>query len=143
MKLPSGVKFLSIFLSVLIIGLCSAEVKGEQEKWKLAYEDDEDIWYIDATSISHPSENIVRTMLKWIPKNKSKLGEDFAYSIGLEERNCSENKMRLLELGNYDKDGNLLQSLNSSKLEWRPIVPGSVGETLHKAICEFSKEKKK
>jgi len=143
MKLSLLGMFLGVFLLVFTVGLFSLDVKAEEERWKLVYKDDEDTWYIDNKSISYPSENIVRVRLKWVPESKPKLGEDYEYSLGLEERNCLENKIRLLELGNYNKDGNILNSFDASKLEWRPIIPGSVGETLHKVICEHSKGRQK
>jgi len=138
MKSPQSVTLLSVFLFIVTIGLFSLEVNAQKENWKQVYADEEDTWYIDTTSISCLSENMVRVRVKWIPKNK-KFEEDYAYSLAVEERDCTRDKMRLVELGNYDEDGNLQHSFDCSNLEWRPIPSGSVGETLHKIICDEMK----
>ncbi len=138
MRLSQSLKLLSVFLFIATIALFFPEVNAEEQNWKRVYADEEDIWYINTTSISCPSENIVRVKVKWSPKNK-KFEKDYAYSLGVEEHDCTRDKMRLVELGNYDNDGNLQHSFDCSNLEWRSIPSGSVGETLHKIICDEMK----
>lgn len=67
--------------------------------------------------------------------------ENYEYTVFLKEIKCSDKISRLLSETDYTKDGNLLAKSESPYSEWKPIVPGSDDEALHKAVCRstFSK----
>jgi hypothetical protein len=99
-------KSLSVRLGVILIGLfifSYAEVWGED--WKYLRQDYEgsELFY-DVTSITRPSENIVRV---WIKKEYSPIAliymlkehgsryENLSHSVGLEEINCLDIKSEI------------------------------------------------
>jgi hypothetical protein len=83
----------------------------------------------------------------WLIQENKRLGlsskgyENYEYTIFLKEISCSDKMSRLLSEADYTKEGNLLAKSEYPYAEWKPIVPESDDEALHKAVCRplFSK----
>jgi len=132
-------------LGVILIGLAiftNTEVWGED--WKLYFANENLLAYYDAQSITQPSKNIVRVMIKLDYTEKGvinyvgKFGKEYEnlkHSIILWEINCAEKKQRRFSLTNYDHKGSEINSF-SSPLQWRVIIPESIGEGLYKEVCK-------
>ena len=144
-------KSLSVKLGVIlfIIGLIisyNVEVWGAD--WK-AYGASEimGVYYYDASSITHPSKNIVRVWDKIVFSERGvidaakKLGERYkntSFAISLTEFECIKKKTRILKCVFYSKDERIIlpSSEQPSKTEWDFIIPGTMADTLHNAVCK-------
>jgi hypothetical protein len=142
-------KSLSVRLGViLVIGIVIFGCAGMQAAdWRLFAETQADIGmiYYDAANITHPSKDIVRTWVRLVyskdgvalqVKELGKRYEDLSYTLSLLEVNCAAKKNRVLQSTSYSRDGNVISSNQSQQTEWSLIIPGSIGETLHKTVCK-------
>jgi hypothetical protein len=132
-------------LGVILIGLlilANAEVWGAD--WKPYFATELELVFFDASSITHPSENIVRVLvrsdytekgvLNWV-RDFGKKYENLSHSIILSEINCAEKKLRRLSWADYDHKGSVIDS-TSPPSEWRFIIPESSRESLYKEVCK-------
>jgi len=141
-------KSLSLKLGVVLIGLM---IFGYTEAWGADWislgkaEVDIGEFYYDRGSITHPSKDIVRVWEKIVYSEKGvntqveELGKRYknlSHTLNLWEVNCVEKQTRILQSTAYSKDGTIIISAASSKSEWEFIIPGSVGEGLHSAVCK-------
>lgn len=62
-------------------------------------------------------------------------GEFFNTVKSLEEMDCSGKRHRLLTLTWYSKSGNFIGSYTPSYAEWSYVIPGTLGESTYKFIC--------
>lgn len=53
----------------------------------------------------------------------------------LEEIDCSGKRRRILTITWYSKSGNSIGSYTPSYVEWRYVIPGTVGESVYKFVC--------
>ena len=135
---------LMIIIVTGLLVLSYAEVWGED--WKsIRKNKDGDSYYYDASSITHPSKNIVRGSVKMVYSEKSKNREidklgpsykDLSYRINLWEMNCIEKKVAFLEITTYTKNGTVIKSIKVDSIKWASIVPETMGEDLYKALCK-------
>ena len=141
-------KSLSGKLGVILIGLAIFGCAGRQAPdWKLFAETQADIGmiYYDAANITHPSKDIVRTLLRLVyskdgvalqVKEQGKRYEDLSYTLILLEVNCAAQKNRVLQSTSYSRNEKVISSNQSQQAEWGFISPGSTGEILFKAVCK-------
>jgi hypothetical protein len=141
-------KSLSVKLGVILMGLGIFGCAGMQAAdWKLFAETQADIGiiYYDAANITHPSKDIVRTLLRLVyskdgvalqVKEQGKRYEDLSYTLILLEVNCAAKKNRVLQSTSYSRDGNVISSNQSQQAEWSFISPGSTGEILYRTVCK-------
>ena len=141
-------KSVSVKLHVMlfIIGftiLGNVEVWGTD--WEYVERTDEQVVSYDTESITRPSKDTVTVSVstvfseKGINRHVKEFGERYgnlSHVKDLLEFNCVEKKTRILQTTLYSKDGNILVSDTSSELEWRFIIPDSLGETLYKKVCK-------
>jgi hypothetical protein len=134
-------KAVPFIIGFMILG--NVEVWGEE--WKYLEQTDEEAVSYDTESVNRPSRDIVRVSVKTVFSEKGidmhvkEFGERFKnlnHVKDLLEFNCAHKKTRVLQSTIYSKDGNILVSDTSSELEWRVIIPDSLGETLYKEVCE-------
>ena len=132
---------LLFIIGFLILG--NVEVWGEE--WKYLERTEEEAVSYDIGSITRPSRGTVRVLVRTVFSEKGidmhvkEFGERFKnlnYVKDLLELNCVDKKTRVLQSTIYAKDGNILVSDTSSELEWRVIIPDSLGETLYKEVCK-------
>lgn len=60
----------------------------------------------------------------------------FRSSMTLYEFNCTALTMRVLSIINYHADGRVHSSAETTYSQARYVVPESVGEGLHRAVCQ-------
>ncbi len=53
----------------------------------------------------------------------------------LEEMDCSGGRRRALTIAWYSKSGNPIDSYTPSYAEWKYVIPGTVGESVYKFVC--------
>jgi len=101
--------------------------------------------FYDAETITLPSSNILRVRVKVIYNGKGvnfmveRLGtkyENIDYTLDLNEVNCSERKMRILQRYAYSKDGFLIESIKFDKPDWIFITPEKADGALYNAVCK-------
>ena len=131
---------------IFIIGLIifwNVEVWGED--WKYLEQTEGEVVSYDTESITRPSKDTVRVSVKTVFPEKGikmhvkEFGERYkslSHVKDLLEFNCVEKKTRILRSTLYSNEGNILASDTSSELEWRFIIPDSLGETLYKEVCK-------
>jgi hypothetical protein len=68
--------------------------------------------------------------------------DNFSHTLVLREYDCKKQTYRSIQINDYDTNGKVLWTSPVSKVIKQPIVPGSVGETLYKIVCQGSKKKK-
>ena len=130
---------------VILIGLAIfgyAEVWAED--WTFYARTDKYLCFYDSQSITRPSKNIVRVWVKReytdkgvikMVKDWSEKYENISHSIVLEEINCSGEKVRILSLIHYSKEGKVMYRDSNEGL-WNYVGSGSVVEALYKAVCK-------
>ena len=138
-------KSLLVRLGVVLIGLAIfgyAEVWGAD--WKSYFVTKMELCFFDASSITHPSKNII---IVWVRHDFTEMGvknyaghqgkkyENVSHLIHLVEINCEEKKIHRLSGTVYDNKGEVISSFNSPS-EWRLIAPESIGENLYKEVCK-------
>jgi hypothetical protein len=142
MKPISG-KWGVIYVMIGITLLSHAEVRGENWKF-LRVSKGGDHCYYDADSITRPSKNNVRGLVKIVYSEKSINREmerpgssykDLSHTIILWEMNCIEKKATFLETTTYSKNEKILKSIKAKTITWASIVPETMGEDLYKALC--------
>lgn len=69
----------------------------------------------------------------WIKRMHKASG--LKYSLVLYELKCKTDELRVRSTTEYDKDGAVLESDDSSNSSWSDAVPESVGEMILKAAC--------
>jgi hypothetical protein len=140
MKLSVRLGLILFVIGLPILG--NMEVWGAD--WKVYSTNDETVYSYDRQGLSWTSKNIVRVWVKWeytdigIMRVVQQLGkeyENFKYIIALDEINCSDKKSRNLSLAYYSKYGEALYT-DSSGTDWDYIVPQSILESLHEAVCK-------
>jgi hypothetical protein len=129
----------------LIVFINLGNIEAWAADWKYLVETQEEVVSYDAESITRPSDNLVRVGVKTVFSKKGihthvkEFGERFenlSYITDLLEFNCVEKKTRILRTTLYSNDGTILVSDTSSELEWRFILPDSLGEILYKEVCK-------
>jgi len=55
----------------------------------------------------------------------------------LVEMDCSGQRLRNLTITTYSKSGNSIGSYTPSYAEWRYVIPGTVGESEYKFVCNL------
>jgi len=139
----NAVKLKVVFFIIGFMILGNVEVWGEE--WKVLERTDEEAVSYDTGSITRPSRGTVRVLVRTVFSEKGidmhvkEFGERFKnlnHVKDLLEFNCVDKRTRVLQSTIYAKDENILVSDTSSELEWRVIIPDSLGETLYKEVCK-------
>jgi len=58
------------------------------------------------------------------------------YSMSRWELDCRDERMRLLALAYYARDGSVIESVEYKDGDWATVYPGSRGERLMKVVCD-------
>ncbi len=64
--------------------------------------------------------------------------EDYAYTLRVEEINCSKRKKRITHLYYFNTSGKIIEHVDGSNAEWSNIIPETYGETLIAKICSYA-----
>ena len=62
-------------------------------------------------------------------------GKFFNTTKTLREMDCSGKRFRMLTVTAYSKSGNPIGSDTRSYAEWDYVIPGTVGESMYKFVC--------
>ena len=62
-------------------------------------------------------------------------GKFFNTTKLLEEIDCGGKRRRILTITAYSKSGNSIGSETPSYAEWHYVIPGTVGESMYKFVC--------
>lgn len=100
-------------------------------------------YYMRSTSVSNSYTKKV-----WVKHSSSKLtvkknGKTYtyvnAYEVLLYEFSCTNNQIKLHSVVTYNSKGTVVDSYNPPDyyLEWKDVVPDSVGEMLLEKACEL------
>lgn len=69
------------------------------------------------------------------PKKMISNGKFYNTAKALEEMDCSGKRFRALTVTAYSKSGNPIGSDTRSYAEWDYVIPGTVGESMYKFVC--------
>lgn len=131
---------------LFIIGLAIfsyAEVWGAD--WKYLGQSGDRVFYYYPENITRPSKGLVRVRGKMDYTEKGIIGmvekfgsryENLKYSLDLWELKCAQNTIRSLATTHHSSNGEVLDSKKNEFAKWKSIVPGSVEDSLHKAVCK-------
>jgi hypothetical protein len=61
--------------------------------------------------------------------------EKLSYIIRLQEIDCKDEKMRLLSVTYYSREGEVLKTLEQESA-WHSITPGSIDQKLYQRVCQ-------
>ena len=67
------------------------------------------------------------------PINKKTVNHKMSYFSS----NCSNNTMAIISSYSYDMEGNVISNFNDAYYMFEPVVPQSIGETMHKYVCGY------
>lgn len=129
-----------VFLIVVIVLLSFSNVYGDD--WICINRDDNGkCWFSYNKKIIRVSKNIVRVVEKIIisdedKKNDKSYDKDESYSIYLNEIDCKNMTMKLLQSTRYKIDGSVSKSFDLSDGKPRFIVPDSIGEIEYNKVCK-------
>lgn len=70
------------------------------------------------------------------PKKHPGNGKFYNTMRTLEEMDCSGGCRRVLTYTLYSKSGTFIDSYTPSYAEWEYVIPGTLGEDMHKFVCE-------
>ena len=112
--------------------------------WKLYAETDVGNYYYDAGSLTSPSKQIVRVWTEVFHSEEGqilamkefKFKKKLGMSAALQEINCVDKMSRLLTVTHYDTEGITIHSESPKEPKWKYIIPDSIVEFLHKAVCK-------
>jgi nitrogen regulatory protein PII-like uncharacterized protein len=114
------------------------------EDWKLFSESEGSSFYLDGRSVSFPSENVARVLVKVVVSEKdrsawvAKGGEKYlnlSYIKSSMEVNCKDKTERSLSLDLFSEQ-DILDSFKGEASKCSSIPPGSNWDNLYKAICK-------
>jgi hypothetical protein len=128
--------------AVLISVIFFIHQKGFGENWKrfTKIDLDDSFFAYDQDSIAQVSPT---TRLVWEKKIspledkfKARTKTGLSIKMRLWEMNCKKRTAKLITIKEFDKDDRLLSSINTDEsVKSDFISPGSMGESLYKAVC--------
>lgn len=138
-----SVKSKVIFLVIGFAFFACVEARGAD--WKYLGQSGDRVFYYYAESVTRPSKDVVRVWGKADYTEKGIMGmverfgsryENLKYSLDLWELKCANNTIRILATTHHSKNGEVLDSKKNDHAKWKSIAPGSVEDSLHKAVCK-------
>jgi len=141
-------KFYPGLFSVLILLLIVSPAISSSD-WIIHYTDTNgDVIYYN---IENRENNVVQVWVKRVlsdegakefiedSKNNGLPAEGWSrleHFTSLYEIDCKEKKGRVLSVVIYNKDGKAVYSGSFGKPQWEDTVPGSIGDTFRKKVCQ-------
>jgi len=102
------------------------------------------VW-IKAELLASAREGFVSRMIKEMQSRGIPTAGYTGYSHKLNrfEIDCPRKKMRVLSAVDYDLEGRILSQveMDEGRAAWYSIIPGSIGEYMRQAVCDYSFEK--
>ena len=118
-------------LAVFALGLATPAVAADWV-W-LGIDNDNNTMFGEADSRTDNSAWFETRYAK--PKKMISNGKFYNTANVLKEVDCSGKRDRLLAVTLYSESGNLIDSYTSSYAEWIYVMPGTIGESIYKFVC--------
>lgn len=140
----------SFWCIIGLVGLLALGSLAEATDWVQYSMSSRRTLFYDASSISHPSKDLVRVWKKteWSQEGvdqqialRGKHGlstagyEKYSYTTSMDEINCSTQESRCITFTEYGNDGAMLDSQKGSQ-DWEAIIPDSAGAELYRQVCK-------
>ena len=119
-------------LAVFALGLATPAVA---EDWVLVSIDSEGAYIISGDADSRTDNSAWFETRYAKPKKMISNGKFYNTANVLKEVDCSGKRDRLLAVTLYSESGNLIDSYTSSYAEWIYVMPGTIGESIYKFVC--------
>lgn len=117
-------------LAVFALGLATPAVAAD---WVLVdIDNDNNTTFGDADS---RTDNRAWFETRFAKPQKIGDGKFFNTTKTLREMDCSGKRFRMLTVTAYSKSGNPIGSDTRSYAEWDYVIPGTVGESMYKFVC--------
>ena len=117
-------------LAVFALGLATPAVAAD---WVLVdIDNDNNTTFGDADS---RTDNRAWFEHRYAKPQKIGDGKFFNTTKTLREMDCSGKRFRMLTVTAYSKSGNSIGSDTRSYAEWDYVIPGTVGESMYKFVC--------
>ena len=118
-------------LAVFALGLATPAVAAD---WVLVSTDSNEAYTIIGDADSRTDD---RAWFEIRYAKPQKIGDGKIYNTtkSLDEIDCSGKRHRILTITAYSKSGNSIVSYTPSYAEWRYVIPGTVGESMYKFVC--------
>lgn len=117
-------------LTVFALGLATPAVAAD---WVLVdIDNDNNTTFGDADS---RTDNRAWFEHRYAKPQKIGDGKFFNTTKTLREMDCSGKRFRMLTVTAYSKSGNPIGSDTRSYAEWDYVIPGTVGESMYKFVC--------
>ena len=117
-------------LAVFTLGLATPAVAAD---WVLVdIDNDNNTTFGDADS---RTDNRAWFEHRYAKPQKIGDGKFFNTTKTLREMDCSGKRFRMLTVTAYSKSGNPIGSDTRSYAEWDYVIPGTVGESMYKFVC--------
>ena len=81
------------------------------------------------------TDNSAWVEMRYAKPKKHSNGKFYNTDKGLEEIDCSGKRRRSLTVTWYSKSGNPIGSDTRSYAEWDYVIPGTLGESMYKFVC--------
>lgn len=100
-------------------------------------------WFYDAESIVTLPGGITRVWCKLVINDDGRKGlvkiekefENLAFLVDLYEINCTMRETKVIKSDSIANNGSVLDSSNTPQKDWNAIRPGSLTDSLYKAVC--------
>lgn len=116
-------------LAVFALGLATPAVAAD---WVLVDINNDNTTFGDADS---RTDNRAWFEQRYAKPQKYDNGKFYNTAKALEEMDCSGKRHRLLTETAYSKSGNPIVSNTPSYAKWEYIIPGTLGESMYKFVC--------
>ena len=118
-------------LAVFALGLATPAVAAD---WVLVSIDSNEAYAIFGDADSR-TDNRAWFETRYAKPKKIGDGKFYNTTKTLREMDCSGKRDRLLTVTAYSKSGNPIGSDTRSYAEWDYVIPGTVGESMYKFVC--------
>ncbi|HHX2515919.1 TPA: surface-adhesin E family protein [Neisseria subflava] len=118
-------------LAVFALGLATPAVAAD---WVLVSIDSNEAYVIFGDADSR-TDNRAWFETRYTKPKKIGDGKFYNTTKTLREMDCSGKRDRLLTVTAYSKSGNPIGSDTRSYAEWDYVIPGTVGESMYKFVC--------
>lgn len=116
-------------LAVFALGLAMPAVAAD---WVLVDINNDKVMFGDADS---RTDNRAWFETRFAKPQKYGNGKFYDKAKMLEEMDCSGKRHRILTATVYSKSGKSIGSETASYAEWSYVIPGTVGESMYKFVC--------
>ncbi len=140
---------LRIGLIFVILGpLCLVHSETLAADWRFYAGSEFGSYHYNAENIGYFPNNIVRIWQKLVLTNKGRVSlkgemgkeyENVTELAVLREMDCTSRRTRILEIAYCYEEGGVIKRESYQQIDWDSVIPDSVDDILHHAVCKQSK----